>query len=71
MTAQEMGIEVAKAYIEGNDEVKAAIMEIFTEEEREIFQNFLGFYQMFMDPEHYKRIKNLTLVGLLKEFYGA
>lgn len=70
MEQKEMAYEIANLFLNGSEKEKEIILSCFTEEEKEVFLKFTGFYKLFKDQRYYDAVKNAVCGQLLKEIYG-
>ena len=70
MTQNEMAFAIANRYLHGSDKEREIILSCFTDQERETFVKFLGFYKLYTDRNYYEAVKGAVCGQLLKEIYG-
>lgn len=71
MTAQEQAFEVAQRFMQGGEKEREAILSCFSESERKVFMDFIGYYRLFTDQKFYNAVRSAVCEQILKEAQEA
>lgn len=67
LSAQEMAMEIANRYLHGTPVEQRVILSCFTDEEKEVFLNFIRIFKLYSDQAYYDAVKTAVLQQIEKE----
>ena len=67
----EMGIEIANRYLHGGHREREIILSCFSDEEKQVFLRFIGYYKLYCDQAYYDAIKTAVLEQLKTDWTEA